>query len=77
MLEKIHKEIYKFYKEKGEEPNAILLPVEMYYALKENTVKLLSSMYTETLIEDKIFNLDIIVVDYETDFKLIKQIKGR
>ena len=77
MLEKIHKEIYKFYKEKGEEPNAILLPVGMYYMLKENTVKLLSSMYTETLIEDKIFNLDIIVVDYETDFKLIKQIKGR
>ena len=77
MLEKIHKEIYKFYKEKGEEPNAILLPVGMYHMLKENTVKLLSSIYTEILIEDKIFNLDIIVVDYETDFKLIKQIKGR
>ena len=77
MLEKIHKEIYKFYKEKGEEPNAILLPVGMYHMLKENTVKLLSSIYTEILIEDKIFDLDIIVVDYETDFKLIKQIKGR
>ena len=77
MLEKIHKEIYKFYKEKGEEPNAILLPVGMYYALREKTVKLLSTIYYETLIEDKIFDLDIIVVDYETDFKLIKQIKGR
>lgn len=69
MLKEIHNKIEEYYNRNKEMPNTVLLPINVYEALKHYS----KQMYVSNdNIEQTVFGLNIIAVHNEEDIRVIK-----
>lgn len=70
MLQEIHKKIEEYYNRYKEMPNTVLLPSDIYEALKNYSKNMYLSHYND--VEDKVFGLNIITVYNKEEIKVTK-----
>lgn len=76
ILERIHNKIEEYYKRYKDMPNTIMMPEKEYIVLKEKTKSLLVEYYNCN-IQDKVFDMDILIVENEDEIRATKIFRVR
>ena len=76
ILEKVYEKMIRYQEKYNDTPNTVLLPSVYFEALQYYTKAMFASYYDDT-IQNKIFDMDIIVVENHEEIRVTKIIMAK